>query len=87
MQLWFRKFSDVRLNFSNSGDFWIGGREYKVEGAWRWEWPKTWNYTNWAPEKPSDQGNLNCLILSAENDYQWVDEDCDRRIRPICQLF
>ena len=88
MQLWFRKFSDVRLNFSNSGDFWIGGREYKVEGAWRWEYPtKTWNYTNWAPEKPSDQGNLDCLILSAENDYQWVDEDCESLFRPICQLL
>merc|ERR1711942_475174 len=84
----------LKLFASNSvhdlGDLWVGGREYKVEDAWRWEFPmKTWNYTNWtpnwAPDKPSDHDHLNCLILSAENDYQWVDEDCERRIRPICQ--
>merc|ERR1711973_636889 len=73
------------------GDLWIGGREYEKyggEGAWRWEAPvRPLTYTNWAPGKPSDHNHLNCLILSAENDYQWVDEDCERGIRPICQLI
>ena len=87
----FGKFSNARLNCSNLGDLWIGGREYEKyggEGAWRWEAPvRPLNYTNWAPGKPSDHDHLNCLILSAENDYQWVDEDCERGIRPICQLI
>ena len=73
---------------TNLGDWWIGGREYGGDGDWRWEsLAQPWDYTNWANEKPSDHDHLNCLTFSSENDYQWVDEDCDRRIRPICQLF
>ena len=76
----------------NMGNWWIGGREYSSEGEWRWEsLQQPWEYTEWGMDKPSDQDNLNCLVLSAEFGYKWVDEKCEGRInypiRPICQLL
>ena len=73
------------------GHWWIGGREIS-EFNWRWEsLRQPWDYTDWAIDRPNDEINQNCLILSADHNYKWVDEKCEGRedypIRPICQLL
>ena len=72
---------------STLGNWWVGGREFHGDGDWRWfSNGNHFNFTNWAPGKPSDHDNKNCLLLSNENGYKWVDEDCEKEYRYICEL-
>ena len=63
---------------------------YIKEGVWRWErTASTFDYTNWGPNEPNQQGYEGCLEIWPGT-MEWNDYHCDgleNRQRPICQKF
>ena len=63
---------------------------YIKEGVWRWErTASTFDYTNWGPNEPNQQGYEGCLEIWPGT-MEWNDYNCnglENRQRPICQKF
>ena len=51
---------------------WLGGSDQNAEGEWKWVDETPWNYSNWAPGEPNNDGGENYL-LAYNGDHTWND--------------
>jgi len=69
------------LLISNGGDkmntWWIGGTDMHREGAWRWMSGAPWSFAPWAEGEPNQKGNEDCTAMDPQDDYEWMDLDCE----------
>jgi len=68
---------------------WLGGTDAMQENRWQWSNGQPWQYANWAPGQPNNQGGAeNCVRFPAERSVdQWDDFDCMTQLPYICHLF
>ncbi|XP_038078467.1 macrophage mannose receptor 1-like [Patiria miniata] len=63
--------------------YWIGLREYAVEGDYKWCDGSAVDYTRWRPNEPNDGGGSEqCAELKP--DGTWNDENCGEAVPFIC---
>ena len=67
--------------------YWLGGKDDITEGKWYWEnSKKPFNYTDWYPGEPNDQGNNeDCLHLFFSRNEHWNDSLCGSKQHFICE--
>merc|ERR1712110_978626 len=60
-------------------DFWLGGVDYFEEGVWQWSNGDLWSFTNWHEGEPNNVDNEDCLSMSSQDSYAWMDLGCGTR--------
>lgn len=67
-------------------EYWLGGRDDVIEGMWQWaSTEQDFNFTNWAPDKPNNIINEDCVSIDNNESYRWNDQPCHRVHRYICE--
>lgn len=70
------------------GKFWVGATDLVTENEWIWLPSQTLvsSYTNWVPGQPDNaNGYQHCMVLDANSDMQWRDDNCEEDRNFICQ--
>merc|ERR1719242_1379352 len=71
------------------GDTWLGGQDLIVEGRWFWATSGKeitgLSFEDWAPHRPNNVENQDCLELSLHSPSGWNDRDCETHNSFICQ--
>ncbi|XP_063401905.1 perlucin-like protein [Mytilus trossulus] len=72
---------------STNESYWLDGWDFHSEGTWKWSSTKQeMAYKNFYPGQPDDQnGNEDCLVISAAYNGQWADMDCYTTLFSICE--
>ncbi|XP_063608250.1 uncharacterized protein LOC134782630 [Penaeus indicus] len=77
---------------SSSGNVWLGGGDYLVEGEWKWvsgeDMPRGTPFwgTYSSNRQPSGASRENCAILNGNDDFLVHDAPCDWTCWPLCQV-
>ena len=75
----------VRTLVNGFGDTsWLGGSDYEEEGTWIWITGEEWNYTNWDPGEPNNQGG-NQDYLCIYTNGRWDDGSNGSVMPYICE--
>ena len=64
-------------NYTNS--YWLGGVDYFQEGTWQWASGEPWGYETWHEGEPNNVDNEDCLSMSGQDGYNWMDLQCGTR--------
>ena len=61
---------------------WIGLSDSNIEGTFLWNDNTVLTYTNWHINTTSApiSTNFDCVLMHADNDNMWFDDDCDARL-------
>merc|ERR1711970_66605 len=67
--------------------WWLGIRNMDQDGRWRLPHSEEYvNITTWAQGSPTRNEMYNiCIIMKAEEFFQWSEDDCRNTRAPICQ--
>ncbi|XP_072020401.1 macrophage mannose receptor 1-like [Amphiura filiformis] len=66
--------------------YWIGLREYTVEGDYTWTDSSALDYTNWNPGEPNDHnGEEQCGEVETFDDGRWNDQACGIKLAFVCK--
>ena len=52
---------------------------FTAEGVWQWASGDPWEFTSWHEGEPNNVDNEDCLSLSGQDDYNWMDLQCQTR--------
>ena len=52
--------------------YWLGGTDEAQEGVWTWVTGEPWNFTNWQPGEPNNQGSESYLTAGS-SEHRWND--------------
>ena len=65
---------------------WIGLSEVEIEGEYVWSDGTSYDYSgSWAPGEPNNSGELECVHLRPNSDFEWNDRNCYYpNIYPLC---
>merc|ERR1712198_326329 len=64
-------------NYTNS--YWLGGVDFFAEGTWQWVSGQPWGYETWHEGEPNNVDNEDCLSMSGNDGYNWMDLQCHTR--------
>jgi len=64
-------------NYTNS--YWLGGVDFFAEGTWQWVSGQQWGYETWHEGEPNNVDNEDCLSMSGNDGYNWMDLQCHTR--------
>ncbi|KAL4233245.1 hypothetical protein ACF0H5_007929 [Mactra antiquata] len=80
--------SQLKVDTTHHGDFWLGATDIVNEGAYVWTRRNEYvsEYTNWAPGQPSSGRAENCLALYEGVQFKWNDAPCDYQASFICEV-
>ncbi|XP_061896727.1 galactose-specific lectin nattectin-like isoform X2 [Entelurus aequoreus] len=67
-----------------NGPTWIGFTDAVVEGSFIWTDGSIVDFTNWANNRPSSNGDRNCAIINFRGEDTWNDIRCIRRRPFVC---
>jgi len=71
-----------RVTIMDGGAFvsyWLGGVDYFEEGVWQWSNGDPWSFENWHEGEPNNVDNEDCLSMSSQDSYEWMDLGCGTR--------
>merc|ERR1711936_474856 len=80
----------ARANMTDQGAFvsyWLGGVDYFEEGTWQWANGDPFEYSNWHEGEPNNVDNEDCLSMSGQDGYEWMDLNCGTRDHAGVQHF
>ncbi|XP_043980117.1 galactose-specific lectin nattectin-like [Gambusia affinis] len=64
---------------------WVGGYDSAEEGTWMWSDGSRFLFNHWGPGQPNNQdGNENCMVISAGGNYHMNDDICSKELPFIC---
>nr|XP_039259555.1 uncharacterized protein LOC120336013 [Styela clava] len=80
----------INRKLSGSSNYWTSGSDSETERSWKWGDGTAIdaNDDNWKPwfsGEPNGATKENCLLKYAEENFKWVDHDCNQRSGYICQ--
>ena len=52
---------------------------FAAEGVWQWASGDPWDFTSWHEGEPNNVDNEDCLSLSGQDGYNWMDLQCQTR--------
>ncbi|KAL4218234.1 hypothetical protein ACF0H5_022970 [Mactra antiquata] len=65
---------------------WIGLTDIIIDGSWNHYPSETAStYFNWGAGQPNGHKGSNCAAIWASFSYNWVDEPCTNKFRPLCE--
>ena len=73
-----------------SGPVWVGLRQSRLFGFWIWNnGLHVGNYSNWKEGSPPEhQISMHCgAIEKVDGQYKWVDKDCRKTYRVLCEMI
>ena len=50
-----------------------------AEGTWQWVTGEPFSYTQWHEGEPNNVENEDCLSMSSQDGYDWMDLGCETR--------
>merc|ERR1711936_1341634 len=56
--------------------YWLGGQDFFSEGEWRWGSGQVFSFTQWHQGEPNNAENEDCLSMSSQDGYDWLDLSC-----------
>lgn len=59
--------------------YWLGGVDFFSEGTWQFASGRTFSFTQWHEGEPNNVDNEDCLSMSSQDSYEWMDLGCDTR--------
>lgn len=79
-------FIQSNLPEKESGNTWIGFRDYGKNGEFQWSDDSRRDFSNWAPGEPNNPigGNQPCVEMYP--DGHWNDDDCAKGQTFVCQF-
>ena len=75
----------VRAVVPHTTAAWIGATDAVSEGTWRWSDGTPWDYSNWSPGEPNNQGDEDCGEAYADHPG-WNDMPCSAGRGAVCRL-
>lgn len=70
---------------------WLGITDERSEGIWQYVPGNSSNAANkvnlfdWFKGEPNEGPLANCAVISGNHNYQWIDDPCGGRFRPLCE--
>ena len=55
----------------------------KAEGTWQWASGDPWGFESWHEGEPNNVDNEDCLSMSGQDGYNWMDLQCQTRWHKI----
>ncbi|XP_061780277.1 galactose-specific lectin nattectin-like isoform X2 [Nerophis lumbriciformis] len=65
---------------------WIGFTDAVEEGSFIWTDGSVVDFTDWANNRPNNNGNQNCVNINFRGDDQWNDIPCIRSRTYVCAM-
>lgn len=74
---------------ANTGHFWLGATDEKLEGEWKWITGEPWSFTAWSDEYPNSNSDADYLYISSTREYMWYNwaEEMDNNAKEgfVCE--
>ena len=52
---------------------------FSAEGTWQWASGDPWGFESWHEGEPNNVDNEDCLSMSGQDGYNWMDLQCGTR--------
>ena len=52
---------------------------FTAEGTWQWASGDPWGFESWHEGEPNNVDNEDCLSMSGQDGYNWMDLQCGTR--------
>ena len=84
-------FISSMVNPSGANQRWIGGKLNRTStpqtGTFRYLWTDgtPYNFTNYAPGQPADDGFSDCLLIDKSSPALWTNANCSLMLRFVCK--
>ena len=58
---------------------------FSAEGTWQWASGDPWGFESWHEGEPNNVDNEDCLSMSGQDGYNWMDLQCGTRWIKTCK--
>ncbi len=72
-----RDFVKELLKDGTKSTYWLGATDVETEGDFRWVTGEEWDFTDWAPLEPNNDGAEDYVEIETWSDYRWNDGERD----------